>query len=554
MDSGRNERDDLLRDQIRVMSPENFEQLVFELALREDSAVVRLQRPDGGADTIRPKSESVAARAWQAKHHKDKIDWRDCEKSLRAAIQTWNPREFTFVYPRDLTKVPQKSFETKLAQHTSAQAAGVVVNYWGLSELVRQLNQDDVLRVRFFGQSQELQLDQLHRTIAAGGKLESASDLIDRARTLSGWADQQDKDFQHRIGTGPITAPQPQWDELPYMEMRIADTTTRLEVTTWVREGASVPVPVMGFTDDEIGETARRNAIKDLAKGRPATITAGATVNITAPKFVEDLVGPIQDLPGGEMILPPGIAIPLEIELETDEETFTTEVDLRPVPPPHGRAAALAGYIGASLVVASLQLKGTDRVTLELSMSGQFADDVRANRDGAAALLALRRHRTATLRSEKLFPSAEVSGSMTPSHLPDDRELEKLELLHAVFDAAVALSEHGHPVQLPQAITPEDADTLVTARDVLRSRKGTATLHPIDRMVEAHELAGIAESLSGTTFERRVTYPLLGGELDLGRAHYVVPPLRIVEHRRPSRSIGASQECHPPSCRCRERD
>jgi hypothetical protein len=529
MESGRKERDDLLRQQIPIMSPEDFEQLVFELAQREDQTVVRLDRPDGGADTLRPASPPTRAGVWQAKRHKDRIDWRDCEKSLAKAIETWNPEHVTFAFPRDLTTTPQKSFQSKLTNHSAALRTGAIVGYWGLSELVRRLNEDDNLRVRFFGQSQELQIDQLNRTIAAGGRLESGADLIDRAKTLSEWADQQDKDFLHRIGTAPLMAPQPQWDQVPYMEMTIADTKTRLDLTSWVREGASVPAPVITFTTDATGEKARRHAVTELATGRPVTITNGVKVNLAAPKLIQKLVGPIEDLPGGQMVLHPGAPIPLQITLETGDRTFMSTVDLRPVPPPPERAAALAGYLGASLVTVTLQPLGNNRVSLELNMSGQFGNDARANRDGAAALLALRQHRTATLKSATLFPGAEVSGSMTPERPALDSEVVELELLHDVFDSIVTLSDHGHELKLPPAVTAEDADVLITLRDILRTGKGTATMHPVERMVAATEIASIAKRMSGTTFTRPVVFPLFGVEISLGMAEYAVPSLQLAD-------------------------
>ena len=47
-------RDDLLRRDIALLFPDQFEQLVFELAHRENPKVRRLVHPDGGADTLLP--------------------------------------------------------------------------------------------------------------------------------------------------------------------------------------------------------------------------------------------------------------------------------------------------------------------------------------------------------------------------------------------------------------------------------------------------------------------------------------------------------------------
>jgi restriction endonuclease Mrr len=61
------EREALLRERIKVMDPSRFEQLVYELAHREDEGVERVQNPDGGADTILPRGDGLAERVWQAK-------------------------------------------------------------------------------------------------------------------------------------------------------------------------------------------------------------------------------------------------------------------------------------------------------------------------------------------------------------------------------------------------------------------------------------------------------------------------------------------------------
>jgi len=51
---------------MKVMPPERFEQLVFELAKREYPDVRRLQHPDGGADPLRPPRTDRYAERVQA--------------------------------------------------------------------------------------------------------------------------------------------------------------------------------------------------------------------------------------------------------------------------------------------------------------------------------------------------------------------------------------------------------------------------------------------------------------------------------------------------------
>jgi Restriction endonuclease len=90
------EREPLLRERIKTMPPERFEQLVYELAHREDQRVERLEHPDGGADTILPRGQGEAERVWQAKRYPKAINWGKCEKSLADAIKRWRPARVTF--------------------------------------------------------------------------------------------------------------------------------------------------------------------------------------------------------------------------------------------------------------------------------------------------------------------------------------------------------------------------------------------------------------------------------------------------------------------------
>jgi hypothetical protein len=55
-DTSMSERDQLLRRRIAVMTPDDFEQLVFELVREDEAAAVRILAPDAGADVLRPGS------------------------------------------------------------------------------------------------------------------------------------------------------------------------------------------------------------------------------------------------------------------------------------------------------------------------------------------------------------------------------------------------------------------------------------------------------------------------------------------------------------------
>lgn len=183
MEAGAAEREALLRQQLKVMPPERFEQLVLALAQREYSQVRRLRHPDGGADVLRPATSDRQAEVWQAKRYGDDINWHECEKSLSAAIKRWAPSKVTFVFARDLSQQLESSFESRLVQHDDAREAGVEVLLWNESVVVSRLDENADLKPRFFGQEQESLLSGVERAIKTRGRLESGADLVERAKT-----------------------------------------------------------------------------------------------------------------------------------------------------------------------------------------------------------------------------------------------------------------------------------------------------------------------------------------------------------------------------------
>ena len=177
MEGGAAERDELLRRQMKIMPPARFEQLVMELAQREFPEVRRLQRPDGGADVLRPAIEGRKAEVWQAKRYGDSINWEECQNSLATAIKRWKPAIVIFCFARDLSQQLEASFAQKLVEHPDAQANDVAVTVWNQSELVRRLEENPELKPRFFGPEQDPLIMRLDRMAKAGGLLESAEDL-----------------------------------------------------------------------------------------------------------------------------------------------------------------------------------------------------------------------------------------------------------------------------------------------------------------------------------------------------------------------------------------
>ncbi len=530
-DLGSDERDRILRGRIVTMHDDQFEQLVLELVRREEPAAKRMSPPEKGADVLRPAADGLQAKVWQAKHYPMKINWAKCRESLHSAIERWSPSEIVFVFPRDLSGNQDAGFDEHLKQQPAAVAAGVTVTYWNQSELVARLNEHEDLKVRFFGPEQEEILAVLQRTAAAGGALGTAEDLVERAKTLSDWADRQDQRFMQSVSSGGLETPEPKWDELPYMTVSVADQSTRITIASWPREGVTVQKPTFGFHDNEEGQQARRVAVERLARGEPVEVTDGGHVVIDAPEIIRALAPPAQ-IRNPVVTLGPGEAIPLGIEItKTDGATFQRTVELYQVPPLPGMNGALAGYCGSVLIEAGIRLLEEPRIQLQLGLSATFDDDIAANADAADLLANMYRAGDITLNSDILFPEAgTTSGPLDEGRQRDEEKLRDFEMMRDAFSAIVFIRERlGIDLTPPEAFSPLDVDALLTIRHVLETGEGTAEFNEMAGMCEPADLAWIADRASGTVQRRPVIYEVFSQPISLGAGEYILPKLRVVD-------------------------
>ena len=532
MSGGRAERDEVLRRQLKAITPEQFEQLVYELARQEDTRVQRFVHPDGGADVVRPETASEPAKVWQAKRYPGTITWGECEGSLDASIERWKPGEVVFVFPRDFSEQAEQAFRTRLGERHRDNEVEVVNPPWTLSELVRRLNEDDALRVRFFGKEQEDLQDAMTRAVSAGGRLTSPQDFVARAQTLSEWAERQDERFRYGLYTGPVDIPAPNWDELPYLSMDVAGERVRVQVPIWPREGAVVEPPTYAFYDSAEGERARLEAVRALAAGEPAVVTDGAQVRIDRPKLIEQLGHDIDAVAGGTLTLQPGDPVTIELLLEGETGAIELTVHVRPVPAPPGAAVAFAGFTDENalfqLVVTLLE---EPQVQLTTTASGSFGTNAAAGAATAEILLAFTTHEQLTIRSDELLPaSGAVSGRFRGDH---SEELVQELRWRAEFYSDVAFIEQrvGISLPVPERFEPQDLAAIATVAEVLRTGEGTGSVSQASGMVEDPlEIPRLPDDFAKQkTMRRMVSYSIFGQEVELGLADYEIPRLKVID-------------------------
>lgn len=528
MEGGAAERDELLRRQMKVMPPARFEQLVLELAQREFPDVRRLQHPDGGADVLRPGTAERKAEVWQAKRYGDSINWEECENSLTSAMKRWRPSKIIFCFARDLSQQLEDSFETKLVKHPNAQREGVEVTVWNQSELVRRLDENDDLKPRFFGPEQDALVTKLDRMVKAGGKLESAGDLVERARTLSQFAE-RDVDFTYAVLSSPAEAPAPEWPKLPYLKMEVVGAEGRVEVTAWARESAEVELPSFHFTDDEAGQQARAEALGAWALGHEAIIGEGARLRLQPPQVMKELLPNPSVLSTGTIRIPAAEPFEAELEVETADEELSHRFEVRPIPPRPGAFGALAGYIGETLVEVNFALLDEKHSSATFSLSSHFGPNARSSLEAARLIHAWCRHERLTFRSDELYPDG-ISGRS--EEVRQNERCAEMEWRARFYGDVVFLEEQlARALPMPDEMTVEAMDAVGTAAAVLRTGEGTATFTRAEGFVQnPREIPRLPEEFrkQGAT-QRMVTYPIFGEEIELGLADYELPPLKVVD-------------------------
>lgn len=525
MDEGRAEREELLRRQIKVMPPARFEQLVFELARREDESVQRLVHPDGGADVV--LGDADKRRVWQAKRYPDDINWKECEKSLDDAIARWSPQHVTFAFARDFSDPVEASFRDRLVAR--GKDAGIPVDAWTLSEIVRRLGENQDIKERFFGSEQASLLESLQRVIDAGGVVQSGGDLVSRLNSLGDYTGRRDPNFEYSL-TSVGSQRELAWEEPPYLTLQVGDKRRTVELSTWAREGADVAVPSFSFNHDEAGQAARSNAVRALARGEAATVESGGVLTFHMPELVKEALPDVEELRGGLLTFVPPDPIEVELEIDHPDGKLVVGVSVRPAPPRPCGVAAYAGYSGFVLVELSATAYEPPKLSLDLTLAAEYGSDAGANRAAAEFLRAFYTHTMLTIRSDDLLPgSGAISGQFRGEQVPE--EVEWLRMMVDFYGAVEFLEERlGESLPIPDSFSREDVLRAITAAEVLREGRGTATFSETSGMVEKPlDIPRLPDDLRNQPIRRAVTYDVLGKELNLGVGEYALPPLKIVE-------------------------
>lgn len=497
------------------------------LAKKQAPDALPLAAPDGGADTLILAKGQRPKEVVQAKHYPGpgSIKWSDCQASAKAAIDNHQPQRITFGFPRDFTAKEEREFRANIVDVFPE----VEIGAWTLSEIIDRLDQHPDLKKRYFGRGREEMLDSVLRAIEHGAKLETGEDLINRARSLADFAEEHDRDFTYGTSAGGASMPEPRWEKLPFMAMTVKNETTTVRVDAWARDRANIPSAGFSFTADEAGAEALARAREELAQDRDAVLRTGVHLQIPKmPKAIKEAMGEGERLETPEIIIRAGSPLAVELTIETDEGAITRTFAARPVPPREPGHVAFACRAGGLLI--ELDFLALDEPTVEFQfwVTGRFGDDVSTSLDAARVLHAFFTHKRIILRAEGLFPDGVLEDRFETG---TEEETRLLEFRRSVYeDLAFIEDQTGHDFKLPERFGEVDLAAINTVARVLRTREGTATFEEADGVVEANEIALIAEQPpEPRVIHRPVIYEVLRERVELGVGEYVLPPLQVVD-------------------------
>jgi hypothetical protein len=517
----------LLAQQIAAQTWSVFQRMIHDLTKKEHPNALALAAPDGGADTLIPAEGGRPREVVQAKHYPSRVHWTKCAGSVEEALATHLPRRITLAFPIDFTKNHERSFR----RHLVEAFPQVEIGPWTLSDIITALEKHSDVRLRYFGRElHEDTVDSILRAVEQGGKLDTAADLVEHARSLAEFADEHDRDFEYAVtGTG-ATMREPKWDDLPFITLTIGDERATVHVNAWAREGADVPLPGFSFTDDDPGRAAMEFARDELASGRDAVLRSGVRIQIpNAPKVLHETTGG-DSIEMEEIRMCASEATVLRVEIEAESETVERTFPVRWVPPREQGHVAFACREGGIWIELDFELLEEPNVRFGFTLTGSFADDVTTNLEAARLLDAFFRQRRIVLRAENLFPGGELeSRGVTGS----DEERESVAARVNVYDALAMIEQRTDAdFVLPANITQEDIRIIATIKKILETGRGTATFENATGVVQAHEIASLGDNSRGPrVMHRPVIYELFGQSVNLGMGEYEIPPVRVADVR-----------------------
>ncbi len=517
------------------MPDEDFERLCARLVLLEfPLAVTTASTLDGGADVRLPGAGDSTERCWQAKHFPGKIHWKECKDSLAVAKKRWNPREYTFCFPRNLNEREQATFDKHFRSGEEIE-----VNQWNGEALLARLNgSDEGERVgRTFFKDPEQDADKIARALTAQGPLATTEDALNRLTPVGAFLTSEDAYFSYPAATHETGGAAP--PVTPGAIMSVASVegkvTNRIDAVPRDEEAVEryAPEVLLRTTADDAGERAANLLRGALERGESVRLDSGVEVSIinlppglegVAPEHV---VGGIVELGPAEGTRspppPPWLAY---LQIETDEGQADLEVLLEPGgDAPEGWDHVLVGSYAGLEVRAVFRRRG-DGGQIRFDFRYSFQTTA-ALHDRVEALHALR-----ALHGEGVLVVADRGKSGRPDvRIATARSefSEEWTALTAFVEDLSSISEWAkREVRLPEVVDRDTVRTIATVAREIREGGQLVRWSKVEPVVTSEGLSQLREG--GQLLLEQTIAVQIGDQLvDLGFTRMVIDEYRIAE-------------------------
>jgi hypothetical protein len=505
------------------LTDEDFQELCHRLVRIEYPEARSVAIPDGGADTLLPRPTGGWERAWNPKRYTGNIHWSKCKESLGRAVKTYGIARMTFCFARNLTSGQQLQFQKQLV----GRHPGVAVDYWDEGEILARLHESEAgqrVAKHYFGDpahDNELML----RTIRAGGTVDTAGKVIERAAAIGEFLGGHDPFFSYPAYQFEEGMPTPPL--APGAVMAIGRTeggsTVRLDAVPRDEDALSKYAPRlrMEFDPSEEGKRAAETIDKAIRQRRAVTVDEG--LQITAeqlPPLFGDMIG--KPTRGTVVVTPtptPPWGAVFHAVSDRGDETFRVRLDPTPEPPAGSQVAFRGERNGLIATIKARWVEGR---------GGQIGIDWSHRIDDSPAREQLR-----VLKFlEALHGNGEVTITDDLSGRPELKHPLKarhfgLEQLVAFFEDVVVIEDWmGQDIRLPESADVAETTWVAEIAAAIRRRALKMRWDGSSFAADPKELAHMAPR-SAIRIEHDLRMNLLGQNINLGHGVFDVPVAEV---------------------------
>jgi hypothetical protein len=508
-------------------TPEEFEELCFDVVRLQFPNAVRLGAPDHGLDCLVGTPEGAADRGWQAKRFTGNISWSQCRQSLERAITRHNPRHVTFCFARDLTAQQHELFARNLAAaHTER-----TIDYWGASELAARLNTEEgrLVARRFFGDPRG-DADRLARAVRGGGSLDTVEDVLERQSALGEHLAGQDPYFFYqtsvRESDAPDTPPAP--GTAVSLERLREGIVARIDVQPRTPDAlvAHGPAGRLIFPDDDDGQRALEEFQRLRERGGQLELDRGIRIAFDRlPPGLASAVRDYDDPMGGKVIVTQRGAGALDVIVRARKDTEVVAEFALSLEPDGMRGAdgeaVVRGRFGGLEVAIRLWPPDSSKGA---SLTWRYASD----RSPAAQQRDALRFVTAVTHGAIVEVASSDDGRVVMSMRADETERDPWveQMLH-LFETLVHVEAmNGIVFDVPPEFDESTVRTLLEARRMLTDRGAAVSWRDFTLVIRPEALSKLVSG--GPLFiTEEVEAHILGRDVRIGRRELEFTEYRV---------------------------